>query len=351
MNYQLILDYSIGYWGYSKQYVRNVLASYKGKHVDVKITSLGGDLDHGLDIRQQFIDHGDVTVYLSGFVASAATIIAMGAKRIVMSKYAMFLVHKCSNFIDAWGNYNADQMQRLIEQLEANKKENDKIDVVLANMYAAKCGKKVSEILDILKEGRWLTANEALSYGFIDEVSEMAGESKLNFTHDTERKFNALGISTKGLSVASDPAEQPRKSLIGKIVSSIFQAKEAKDEMKTDMQNNSITKQNSEMKTWKFSAVDALLKLDVGLTSDTEGFVSIKAEQMETIDNHIASLSADVAKKDETIKANEKRIAELEEQVKNLKDGPGADTNEIEDEGVKADFTSSDMYNGIKNLL
>ncbi len=351
MNYQLILDYQIGLWGYSKQYVRRVLAPYKGKHVDVKITSLGGDLDHGLDIRQQFIDHGDVTVYLSGFVASAATIIAMGAKRIVMSKYAMFLVHKCSNFIDAWGNYNADQMQQLIEQLEANKKENDKIDVVLANMYAAKCGKKVSEILNILREGRWLTAEEALSYGFIDEISEMDGEKKLNFTPDTERKFNALGISTLGLSVVSDPAEQPRKNLIGKIVNSIFPAKDAEGEKVADENTSSTNKMNSEMKTRKFSAVDDLLKLDVGLTSDAEGYVSIKAEEMETIDNHIKTLSADVAKKDETIKANEKRIAELEEQVKNLKDGPGADTNDIEGEGAKADFNASDLFNEIKNAL
>lgn len=350
MIYQLTIDYSIGLWGYSKQYVRNILASYKGKHVDVKISSLGGDLDHGLDIRQQFIDHGDVTVYLSGFVASAATIIAMGAKRIVMSKYAMFLVHKCSNFIDAWGNYNADQMQQLIDQLEANKKENDKIDVVLANMYAAKCGKKVSEILDVLKEGRWLTADEALSYGFIDEISDMEGEKKVNFTPDTERKFNALGISTKGLHVASDSADQQRKSLIGKIVSSIFSAKEAQ-KMQTDDESNSNQKQNSEMKAKKFSAVDSLLKLDVGLVADSEGFVSVKADQMETIDKQISALSADVAKKDETIKANEQKIAELEEQVKNLKDGPGADTNDIEDEGAKNDFTSSDMFNAIKSII
>lgn len=142
MNYQLTIDAFIGPWAYSKQFVRNVLASHKGKHVDVKISSLGGNLDHGLDIRQQFIDHGDVTVYLSGFVASAATVIAMGAKRIVMSKYAMFLVHKCSNFIDAWGNYNSDQMQQLINELEENKKENDKIDVVLANMYASNAERK-----------------------------------------------------------------------------------------------------------------------------------------------------------------------------------------------------------------
>ena len=72
---------------------------------------------------------------------------------------------------------------------------------------------------------------------------------------------------------------------------------------------------------------------------------------METIDRHIASLSADVAKKDESIKANEEKIAELEAQVKNLKDGPGADTNEIEDEGVKTDFNSSDMFNSIKSVL
>ena len=105
------------------------------------------------------------------------------------------------------------------------------------------------------------------------------------------------------------------------------------------------------MKTQKFSAVDALLKLDVGLTSDTEGFVSIKADQMEAIDTHIASLTADVTKKAETIKAHENRIAELEEQVKNLKDGPGADTNDIEREGAKADFTSSDMFNSIKSII
>ncbi|MBO4944612.1 MAG: Clp protease ClpP [Muribaculaceae bacterium] len=351
MNYQLTIDYNIGFWGHSKQYVRNVLGAYKGKHVDVKISSLGGDLDHGLDIRQQFIDHGDVTAYLSGFVASAATIIAMGAQRIVMSKYAMFLVHKCSNFIDAWGNYNADQMQQLIDQLEANKKENDKIDVVLANMYAAKCGKKVSEILNILKEGRWLTADEALSYGFVDEISDLEGETKLNFTSDTERKFNAIGLSTIGLSVASDTAEQPRKSLIGKIVDSIFPAKEAKEEKKADEQPKSQPKQQSEMKTQKFSAVDDLLKLDVGLTADTEGYVSIKADQMETIDKRLASLSADVAKKDESLKANEKKIAELEEQVKNLKDGPGADTTEIEDDGEDTKVTSSEMYDKIKNLL
>ena len=320
MTYQLTIDDSIGPWGYSKQYVRNVLSNYKGKHVDVKISSLGGDLDHGLDIRQQFLDHGDVTVYLSGFVASAATVIAMGAKRIVMSKYAMFLVHKCLNFIDAWGAYNADQMQQLIEQLEANKKENDKIDVVLANMYAAKCNKKVSEILDVLKEGRWLTAQEALDFGFIDEISENLGDHKLNFTPELQSKFNAFGISTSGLKLSAAPSIPS-------------------------------TPKQPEMKNYKFSSVDSLLKLDVGLTPDNDGDVTIKAEQMEAVNARLESLTADVTSKDKTIADLQKEASELKEQVKNLQNGPGAETGEIEDGAAEEAFSASDIYNEIKSII
>lgn len=61
MTYNLNIDDYIGRWGYSKQYVRNQLAGLKGKPVNVRISSLGGAVDDGLDIRQQFVDHGDVT--------------------------------------------------------------------------------------------------------------------------------------------------------------------------------------------------------------------------------------------------------------------------------------------------
>lgn len=69
MTYQVTIDDYIGRWGFSRQYMRQVLAQFKGKHIDMRISSYGGDLGDGLDIRQQLIDHGDVTVYLTGFVA------------------------------------------------------------------------------------------------------------------------------------------------------------------------------------------------------------------------------------------------------------------------------------------
>lgn len=118
MTYNINIDDYIGRWGYSKQYIRNQLAGLKGKSVNVRISSLGGSVEHGLDIRQQFLDHGDVTAYLYGLVASSATIAALGAKKVCISKYCMFLVHKVSNWVDAWGQMNADQIQELIDDLK-----------------------------------------------------------------------------------------------------------------------------------------------------------------------------------------------------------------------------------------
>lgn len=352
MNYQLTIDSFIGTWGYSKQYVRSMLKGYAGKHVDVKISSPGGELDHGLDIRQQFIDHGDVTVHLSGFVASAATVIAMGAKRIVMSRYAFFLVHKCSNFIDAWGSYNADQMQKLIDDLEANKKENDKIDVVLAQMYANKCKKKVSEILDILKEGRWLNAQEALDYGFIDEIAEPAeGEQKLNITPEVVAKFNALGLSTVGLTDhAPVNEEQPvSDGLLNRIVVATAKILGLKTD-NNDTNPSSINQSPENMKTYKFSKIEAELKLD-SMMPDADGDVTVKAEQMETLNNRLDALDKEVADKTAEITAKDAEIAKLKEQVENLKKGPGDETSDIKDDGADSTLTEDKINDYINDIL
>lgn len=321
MRYQLTIDDHIGDWGYSKRYVRSVLSNYAGKHVDVKISSLGGDLNHALDIRKQFLDHGDVTVHLSGFVASAATVIAMGAKCIRIDEYAMFLVHKCSNFIDAWGSYNADQMQQLIDQLTENKQENDKIDVVLANMYAARCKKKVSDILDILKRGAWLTAQEALEYGFVDAISTGTGSTKLNISQETFTKFNAFGITTDGIPAPVLDEFKPSKTTM--------------------------------TKNFKFKSVEELLKLDA-ITPDNDGFVSVTAEQFEQISNRIDTLEASASEstaKDAKITELTSQVNELTTQVENLKKQPGDSTGDIKDDGVEETKTAAQYYEELKDLI
>ncbi len=272
MRYQLTIDDYIGDWGYSKRYVRQVLAGYAGKHVDVKISSLGGDLNHALDIRKQFLDHGDVTVHLSGFVASAATVIAMGAKRIIIGKYTMYLVHKCSNFVDAWGSYNADEMAALIEKLTENKQENDKIDVMLATMYAEKCNKKGDEI--------------------------------------------------DGLKLSQQPVDEPTNN------------------------NKPMNK-----KTFDFEAAGALLN-QADITPDNDGYVSVTAEDFEKLSGKLDELQTTVTQNAATIAERDAKIAELTEQVENLKKQPADDTTDIKDDGAADEkVNSKSLYDSVKDLI
>lgn len=344
MNYNLIIDDHIGQYGFSKQYVKTVLANYTNKHVDVKISSLGGDLNHGLDIRQQFLDHGDVTVYFSGFVASAATIIALGAKRICMSKHAFLLVHKCSNFVDAWGSYNADQMQELIDQLTQNKKENDKIDVVIAQLYADKCGKSINEILDILKKEEWLTADEALEYGFIDEIVDTPDMQKTNFTAELAVKFNRIGLPTGGF----EPKQQDN-SVLDKILSAIrsLQLKFTEPAQPTNQ-----IKQFSIMNT-QFTNVANILNIE-GVPTNEEGQVGLSVEQLQAIENAVADLNARLAEATEsttnlgaTIESLNAQIEDFQAQLDALNDQPGDSTID----GVVENTTTEDTYNSSLSLF
>ena len=343
MNYQLIIDDHIGPFGFSKSYVKQVLAGYANKHVDVKISSLGGDLDHGLDIRQQFLDHGDVTVYFTGFVASAATIIALGAKRICMSKHAFMLVHKCSNFIDAWGSYNADQMQELIDQLTQNKKENDKLDVVIAQLYADKCGKSINEILDILKKEEWLTADEALEYGFIDEIVDTPDMQKTNFTAELAVKFNRIGLPTGGF----EPKQQDN-SVLDKILSAIrsLQQKFAEPAPQPSQPIFSVMDFN-------FTNVAALLDIEALATTE-DGQVNITTDQMQAIENRIAELVQNLADRDNTIAERDSSIAELTAQIDALNKQPGDSTPEgVSDEETPDNSfnNSQSLFNSVKSIL
>lgn len=337
MDYQLILDYVIGYGNCTKSYVRDVLAKHKGKPVNVLISSYGGLLSDGLDIMQQFRDHGDVTVYISGFTASAATVAAMGAKKVVMGKYSMFLIHKCSNYIDAWGSYNADQLQQLIDELVANKEQNDKIDVVLANLYADKCKKSVEDMKTILQEGKWLNAEEAKNIGFIDEISYF--DEKINLTGNERRRIMNLGLPTEGLPAEDNPSW----------FNALFERLKAFS--KAGLPDNGEKLNNSTTMKKKFNSLGKVLNKEEFATAD-DGAVTMTGEEMQAVEDHVASLENDINERDTTIAQRDERITELEAQIENLQKQPGDDTKDVlpVEDSLKVAEASKKMYNAIKDI-
>ena len=332
MTYNINIDDYIGRWGYSKQYIRNQLAGLKGKPVNVRISSLGGSVEHGLDIRQQFLDHGDVTAYLYGLVASSATIAALGAKKVCISKYCMFLVHKVSNWVDAWGQMNADQIQELIDDLKENKLQNDKFDLVLAQMYANKCNKKIDEILDTLKAGRWLTAQEALEYGFVDEIIEDAKEDKVNLASFTD-KLNVLGFPALP---QMDNKEDKESGWFQRIMEKLDAFSPLlKSENSTHLINLIMKKD--------YQKVNAILNVE-GLEFDKDGKVTLTEAQVKALNEKVDALEKEASDK-------QAEVDDLTKQVDNLKKADGDETKKNEGgegEEVEDIFKeANDLYNSL----
>ena len=332
MTYNINIDDYIGRWGYSKQYIRNQLAGLKGKPVNVRISSLGGSVEHGLDIRQQFLDHGEVTAYLYGLVASSATIAALGAKKVCISKYCMFLVHKVSNWVDAWGQMNADQIQQLIDDLKENKLQNDKFDLVLAQMYANKCNKQIDEILDTLKAGRWLTAQEALEYGFVDEIIEDAKEDKVNLASFTD-KLNVLGFPALP---QMDNKEDKEPGWFQRIMEKLDAFSPLlKSENSTHLINLIMKKD--------YQKVNAILNVE-GLEFDKDGKVTLTEAQVKALNEKVDALEKEASDK-------QAEVDDLTKQVDNLKKADGDDTKKNEGgegEEVEDIFKeANDLYNSL----
>lgn len=169
--YNLHLKGFVGGADFDRNYVDFVLANNSGQSVAVLIDSLGGSLATALSIASAFRNHGDVSVHFVGMNASAATIASLGAKHISIDANAMYLVHKCSTEFFRWCDLNADNTEALIQELQAQKSDLDKLDINIASMYSAKCKKDVKDLLNLMKVGGWLSAKEALDWGFVDEIT------------------------------------------------------------------------------------------------------------------------------------------------------------------------------------
>lgn len=145
--------------------IREIGAS-NARKVVVNIRSTGGDVNDALLIYEQLKSmKAKVVTQCYGYTASAATIIAQaaseGERR--MSENALYLIHQSSTTME--GN-----TQKLSGGIELLRKTDERI----AKIYADASGRPAEEFLSLMSEnngrGKWLSAEEALSAGLIDEI-------------------------------------------------------------------------------------------------------------------------------------------------------------------------------------
>lgn len=129
---------------------------------NLRVNSEGGNVYDGLsmfnNIRNSSIE---IDAYIDGFCASMASAIVMACRKVYMNKYSRLMTHKPSG--GAWGT---------AEELRAVAKECEALEVILADMYAAKTGKTVEEVKERFLNGTdaFFSADEAKAEGLVDDV-------------------------------------------------------------------------------------------------------------------------------------------------------------------------------------
>lgn len=238
--YNLHLKGFVGGCDFDRNYVDYILGKNVGKPVNVLIDSLGGSVATALSITSAFKNHGDVTVHFVGMNASAATIASLGAKHISIDANAMYLVHKCSQSFFEWGSLNADQFAQLIADCEQIKADLDKLDVNIASMYAKKCKKNSKDLLDLMKVGGWLSAQEALSWGFVDEITDLPDEAAPKLSDAVAAEMAAAGIPIPNVPLGGNPEPGNGDSAIAKFIAALtafFKPTKSHSDMNTEPTN------------------------------------------------------------------------------------------------------------------
>ena len=213
--YNLYLRNYVGGWDFDAGYTRYILDRNKDKEVTVLIDSTGGEVATALSISAAFKDHGKVHAHFTGMSASAATIASLGADHISMDVDAWYMIHKTSIAIFEWASLNADQIEQKCKELEKKKAELTRLDLQIAKAYARKCKRSPDDLYALMAKETWLTAQEALEMGFIDEITDYPDDPKPEISDNIAADLRAHGISL--------PEALRKKSPFSKLVSQISQ--------------------------------------------------------------------------------------------------------------------------------
>ena len=161
--------------------------------IDLRLNSPGGSVFDAVAIYNALMRHpGEITVWIDGIAASAASYIAMAGDTIVMPENAFLMIHDPSGLVMG----TAEDMRSTAEAL-------DKVKGSLIQGYAAKSGKADDEIATLMAAETWLDAKDALDLGFIDRIAEPV---KLAASFDVARFRNAPPEVVEAASEAEEPA-------------------------------------------------------------------------------------------------------------------------------------------------
>lgn len=250
--------------------------------ITVNINSGGGDVFSGSEIYTKLKNHkGKVTTVVTGLAASMASVIAMAGDVIKMSPTSQMMIHNVSMF--AAGDKNT--MNHEAEVLAG-------CDKTIANAYRLKTGMSEDELLALMNDETWLTAQKAKEKGFIDEI--MFDDAKA-----------PVLLNSEALMLEED--------VINKVKNQIHGGKMS-NELKQALEDEELTNKEPEEEKTEESEEDVTEE-----TSETESEES--EEDLEEKDNKVEAKAEALEFKNEILPRAENKVGEFKNEAegKNLK--------------------------------
>lgn len=131
--------------------------------LNVRINSPGGSVFAGTAIysilkRNQTPNK---CAYVDGLAASVSSVIPLACNKVISASNGMMMIHKPYGGVMG----TADLMRQRADLL-------DKMEETFVDIYEGKSGLVRDKIAEMLKAETWMTAKEALEYGFVDEIEQ-----------------------------------------------------------------------------------------------------------------------------------------------------------------------------------
>ena len=138
------------------------LSAIKASQIDLHINSPGGEVFDGIAIYNLIRQHpAKVTTYIDGLAASIASVIALAGDTIYMAENALMMIHNPYGLV--------------MGMAEDMRKMADRLDIVrdsISKAYISKTDRPEDEINALMDAETWMSADDAMEFGFIDDITE-----------------------------------------------------------------------------------------------------------------------------------------------------------------------------------
>ena len=191
--------------GWTFERFSNEVKNLPVSNLTIKVKSNGGDVFEAFAIHDAIkAMPSRVTVDIVGASASAATIIAAAGDLVRISENSRYLVHNAQT----WTAGNKEDLMKDVAMLES-------VDNQIINTYIKRTGKSREQLADLMREERWMTAQEALDWGFVDEIikeKKITNLIKNEMSEEEKAEMEALKAENEALKAKLAEYEQAEQA-------------------------------------------------------------------------------------------------------------------------------------------